>query len=180
MYLLQSIADLLKTANESQSPTRHRNAAPIDEAFWQGLFDVADTHGAPLRVDRPGLIPMDIDNIGPGVGPGRWVDATYVPTPLGDVPGINNPNLSDENRALLRRGATLAMIEELDLSYSGQQGITGSLGEYHMHFGWIIHRNWSQVPVHDAELAIQVAMIETPERFSIVDGCIYERVWFPL
>jgi hypothetical protein len=159
MYLLQSIADLLKTANEPQSPTRLRNAVPIDEeAFWQGLFDVADTRGAPLRVNRPGLIPMDVDNIGPGVGPGRWVDATYVPTPLGDVPGINNPNLSDENRALLRRGATLAMIEELELSYNGQQGITGNLGEYHMHFGWIIHRNWSQVPVYDAELAIQVCV----------------------
>jgi len=180
MYLLQSIVDIIKT-NGPQSPVRARNAAPIDaETYWQGIFGEMDDEGDRLfRVDPGGQAPMNVDEIVPGVGPGTWANARYLPTPLDDVPGINDPMLSDEERALLRRGATLEMIDELRLTYSGQQGITGNLGEYHFHFGWIMHRSWTRVPADEVELAIQVAMIDTPERFVIENGCVHERVWVP-
>jgi len=126
---------------------------------------------------------QEVDDGPPGEGAGQWVTPRPTP-PLFDrpQPEILHPglwdDLSGDEKILIRRGASLRMIEELDLEWTEDRGVTASLGEYHYHFGWRIARDWRSVPAADLEMAIQLAMINNPERFYFDDGgCIIERTW---
>ena len=141
-------------ADESQDSMRQAQGvlygAPIDEAVGE----------------------EDDDNVGhdevdegapPGEGDGQWVMPTPLP-PLYERPPleVRRPglwdNLSADEKMLIRRGASLRMIEELSLQWTELDGITGALGEHHYHFGWRIARDWRSAPTDDLEMIIQVSL----------------------
>lgn len=157
MYLLKSVCDIVRTASDPQSPAKGPQDVPDDDnAFWGGIFEELEIGIGDVELDMDAANMMDVDEVVPGEGPGHWQPAAYVPTPEHHIPGIQSPDLTDEERALLRRGANLGMIDELELRYSGEQGITGRVGAFHMHFGWLMHRSWARVPPHELDVAVQV------------------------
>ncbi len=140
-------------ANESQDSAQHAQGILYRASFERAIGEEADDDAIDDEVD---------EGPPPGEGAGQWVVPRPVP-PLYErtqletlLPGLWD-TLSGDHKTLIRRGASLGMIEELGLQWTEADGITGTLGEHHYHFGWRIARDWRSVSTGELEMVIQVS-----------------------
>ncbi|KAF8336586.1 uncharacterized protein EI90DRAFT_3119834 [Cantharellus anzutake] len=184
-YILPSVLEIVKNATPSELVTPVKASAdkgdqPHGTDLWAGIdFEDEESEseaGGTNSSEQDGQAASEVEILEgesdddddneadePGEA-GHWTMPVPIPAlfehPQLEVqrPGLWN-NLSERERILVRRGASLRMIEELELQWSEQDGITGILGEYHYHFGWKIARDWRRAPAEDLETTIQASTI---------------------
>ena len=110
----------------------------------------------------------------------RWILPSYSDPVRADYALANGPGLTENERALLRRGASLRLVYQLQLTYSDDQGICAGIqinySNLHMHFGWNFPSAWMPLSGEDIQDLIRWEVLCLPESYSIVNSCIYKLV----
>lgn len=191
VFLIKSIAVALEKAkgNENSSP---RSSPAPDRDPWAGIFP--DTTAAEdLWMDEDDYDGPGVDSDGDVYadawspdGGDDWpfegyygsdeddepYDGEYVPTrwapPTLDVHPDDYPfdDINDEMLSMLRRGATMPMIELFDMSYSHDEGLRAVIGDNVVYLGWNIELHENDETGEDYMEWVEADVYNHPERWD--------------
>lgn len=184
VFVIKAVATTLSKHKPPAQGTPPRVSPPPDADPWDGLFPPVDAYGYPMDADSDeedygeGSDEDDDDDMGlfaygtdsdEDSYDGVYYPAQWAPASLElDGEDLVYGELTDSDISLLRRGATLEMLDTYDMYYQHQLGIVLSLSDGNRLFlGWNINLR-ADDPSGDAFVEWALAdMEERPERWSI-------------